>query len=57
MSTRRTARFATLLAVALALVITGGVAGAAGQALILGQSNSVRAGIRPTSRPTCRLPR
>jgi hypothetical protein len=40
MSTLRIARFAALLAVALALVITGGVAGVAGQALILGQSNS-----------------
>ena len=40
MSTLRNARFATLLAVALALVITGAVPGAAGQALILGASNS-----------------
>ena len=36
----RIARLAALLAVALALVITGAVAGAAGQALILGQANS-----------------
>ena len=40
MSTLRNARFATLLAVALALVISGAVSGAAGQALILGASNS-----------------
>jgi hypothetical protein len=40
MPTMRIARFAALLAVALALVITGAVAGAAGQALILGQANS-----------------
>jgi len=40
MSTLRNARFATLLAVALVLVITGAVSGAAGQALILGASNS-----------------
>ena len=43
MSTLRNARFATLLAVALVLVITGAVSGAAGQALILGQSNSAGA--------------
>jgi hypothetical protein len=39
MSTLRNARFATLMAVALALVLTGVVAGAAGQALVLGIAN------------------
>ena len=51
----RIARLAALLAVALALVITGAVAGAAGQALILGQANSA-GGSRPASPPTCRVP-
>lgn len=40
MSFIRNARFATLLAVALALVLTGVAAGAAGQALVLGIANN-----------------
>jgi hypothetical protein len=43
MLTFRKARFASLLAVALALVVTGAVAGAAGEALIVGQSNTAGA--------------
>ena len=40
MSTLRTVRLATLFAIALALVVAGAAAGAAGQALILGQANA-----------------
>jgi hypothetical protein len=43
MSTIRIARFATLLAVAIALTVTGAVAGAAGEALILGETNAAGA--------------
>ena len=47
MSFFRITRLATFAAMALALVVTGAVAGAAGQALILGQANS--AGTSSTS--------
>ena len=51
----RIARFAILLAVALALVISGAVAGAAGQALIL-VHRTRPAAARPASLPTWPVP-
>ena len=49
MSFIRNARFATLLAVALALVLTGVAAGAAGQALVLGIANNAGSSARQAS--------